>query len=151
MKFPEIYNDPEYIISDDRRQVIVFKDKRESRIYRVQNPSRKKVTAYRVDRGIIDSLLTEKCDYAFYTEDDTLCLIELKGSDVLQAIKQISNSIDILLRPVRDIPDHVNARIILSKYNVPSAYKAEEIRLHKKLKSFGGELVTKVKLLEEKL
>lgn len=151
MKFSEIYTDPEYIISDDRRQKIVFKDKRETRIYRVQNPSRKKVTAYRVDGGIIDSLLIEKCDFAFYTDDDTLYLIELKGSDLLQAIKQISRSIDILIEPVKDMPDHINARIILSKYNVPSAYKAEEIRLHKKIKSFGGELVTKVRLLEENI
>lgn len=89
MKFTEKYNDKTYIISQDKRQIVSLKDHGESRKYVGRNPGKLELSVFRVDNGICKSSKSgdQKCDYAIYTGNDNLYLIELKGADYSTVIK----------------------------------------------------------------
>lgn len=151
MKFSEKYTNPDYIEFDDDKSCAVFRDKKQPRVYRAHNPARKIIKGYKVDGGIITSSLLEKCDYALYTEDDKIYLIELKGGDYKHAIEQISSSVDILIKNVGVTAKEVNGRVVLSKCKTPSLWANDEKKLIAKLRRLGGNLDKKVRLLEENI
>ena len=63
MKFNEKYHDKANICSEDKRGILVLKDKKEKREYRGNNPSRLLLTAYRVRWGLFSCLSSiAECD-----------------------------------------------------------------------------------------
>lgn len=96
--FYQHYHDSGYVQFQEKRPRVALKDKRSASIYNLQNDLNKELVCYRVDEGVICGKDFNKCDYALYTEDDLLILVELKGVDYEKAIEQISETINVLLK-----------------------------------------------------
>lgn len=142
MKFTEKYNLPETIKSADTRKVVTLKEPREDRKYIAENPNQLFLTVYQVDGALLKSQNPgdKKCDYAIYTSNDDLFLIELKGSDYSQALDQIKKTLDCLLIPNLDRLHSVNGRVVLSKTKVPATLETKEKKMMLHLKKMGGTL-----------
>jgi len=134
---------------DKRKKVTVEENTKK---FIVNNSDQKYVALYRVD----DCLITNgsRCDYLLlncFEDDLSAYLIELKGSNLTQAVKQIDAT---LARFKEDLEDFkkINARIVLTKVNFPATLKSIDLRnLRKKIALLGGTLEYKVKVLEEKI
>jgi len=153
MKFSEKYNDDAYIESKDQRKIVVLQDpKGGSSKYIRDNIQEKGIIVYRIDNCILKDQNVKKCDYGLYaTDNDTLRLIELKGSDHENAVKQIINTFEkIIQKPTIDIY-RVCGRIVLSRKRVPAIKSNNEKKLIKLLLGKNGDLITKVRLLKEKI
>lgn len=74
MTFANKYTEPHYILSDDHRKEIVLSDTREPRKYIANNTKHQRVIVYKVDDGIISDKAQRKCDYAFWTEENSVYL-----------------------------------------------------------------------------
>lgn len=149
MKFSEVYHETRYIEFSERRTKVVFYDRKEPREYRVKNENKKHLIGYKVDGGIVTSCDIQKCDYALYTEDDKIYLIELKGGNYKKALGQISKTIDNLIVNVGIKAREVNGRIVLSKCKAPAVYDNDEKKLIAKLLKLGGNLRKRSGVLEE--
>lgn len=147
--FYEQYHDSSYIKSHDCRPEVSLKDKRENRKYILVNDSNKEVVVYLVDGGIITTTSEKKCDYAIYTEDDLLILVELKGSDYLKALEQINNTITLLIKNQSIKLSKMHARVVLSRMPTPAIITTEEKKLKDRLKIYKGNLEKKNILLKE--
>jgi hypothetical protein len=118
--------------------------------YRLINNSESLIRQYEVDPCLIPSGTQKKCDYLFLINKDIseyAYFVELKGTEVSEAIKQISNSIDFL-RP--SIQDHRIFARIVGKHLTPNI-KSRRASLDEKLKRFGGDLkiVSREELIED--
>lgn len=154
MKFTEKYNDKTYIISQDKRRIVSLKDHGESRKYVGRNPGKLELSVFRVDNGICKSSKPgdQKCDYAIYTGNDNLYLIELKGADYSKAIDQLNCTVKELLSEDIEGLKAVFARVVLSKTNVPQTLKTKEKKLMTLLKKkYKGSLLKKTKEMTEDL
>jgi hypothetical protein len=60
------------------------------------NPNQDKILKIRVDGCAIKDNETLRCDYALVPPNEIEIYIELKGSDVLHAVKQIESTISLL-------------------------------------------------------
>ena len=91
----------------------------------------------------------KKCDYLFLNcEDLDAYFVELKGVSIIDAIKQILNSIAYLLPHLKNFK--INARIILTRYSYPNLENNPDvITLLKKLKQLNGNLIKKTINLSE--
>jgi hypothetical protein len=79
----------------------------------------------------------KQCDYLFLSCDTNLAFfIELKGSDLLQAIDQLDQSIDRYRHRVAGFA--INARIVLSRVQTPDIRSSKRLRFEKKIKDLGG-------------
>jgi hypothetical protein len=136
MKFNEKYKEREYIESEDKRLIISLKDNKGGRSnYRGNNQLKQSIIVYRIDGGIINDEKNQKCDYAIYTNMDSLYFIELKGSDYNQALKQIISTIEKLIKKVSEVEvSRVYARIVLSKGRTPEMRTSLETELKNILK-----------------
>ena len=81
----------------------------------------------------------EKCDFGFYTEDDVLILVELKGSDYCKAVDQTIHTIDKLIKEPQIKISKIYARIVLSKVRNPEVRSSNEKKLIRILDSYGKE------------
>ena len=151
MKFTEKYNLPETIKSADTRKVVTLKEPREDRKYIAENPNQLFLTVYQVDGALLKSQNPgdKKCDYAIYTSNDDLFLIELKGSDYSQALDQIKKTLDCLLIPNLDRLHSVNGRVVLSKTKVPATLETKEKKMMLLLGKLGGTLKKKSREFRE--
>ena len=147
--FFEAYFDSKYITIHDTRQIIVLKEPREVREYRVENKSGKDIVVYKIDGGLIDDNNLLKCDFGVYTEDDILFFIELKGSDYIHALEQLLNTVNILVVKPQIKIGSLNARIVLSKMNVPRIIPTQEKKLIKLLKCRNGDFIKQSQVLKE--
>lgn len=141
----------------DRR--ISFREK--GKQYNADNERLKKIARYHIDDKS-DISNNKRCDYALYIfdtenpdlDDDRLILIELKGSDIARAIKQIKQSVKDLVEAYKLNPKRVDARIVVSKNRNPKYYSTQEIRLKGRLRSFGekkGDFKVQTKLMNERV
>lgn len=142
----------------DRR--ISFREK--GKEYKADNVDLKKTARYRIDDKSDIKNDNKRCDYALYIfdpekpnlDDDRLILIELKGSDIARAIKQIKQSIKDLVESYKLNPKRVDARIVVSKNRNPKYYATNEVRLKSRLKSFGekkGDFKVQAKVMNERI
>ena len=115
------------------------------------NKSQKEVVVYKIDGGLIVNNNGKKCDYGIYTEDDMLFLIELKGDDLNYALKQINQSINILLEQPNIKVKKLSVRIVLSKVRTPEILESEEKKLKQKLHKLygGGDYLKKSQFLKD--
>ena len=140
MTFADKYTEPRYIVSDDRRKQIVLSDRGESRRYVANNAKGQRVVVFRVDDGIITDKTEPKCDYAFWTEENSVYFIELKGGDYSKALTQIHNTILRLVQRPNINTKEMHARIVLSNGRAIKAAVANtnEVKLRCLLKRYGG-------------
>lgn len=133
--FYQVYHDNNYILRHDCSKNVPIYEPKEKREYRLLNKKAKEIVIYKIDGGLVKGNSCLKCDYAIYTEDNWLFLIELKGTDIDHALKQLNSTIDILLkRPCIKVKE-LKIRIVLSKVPVPRISSSKEKifkqRLHK--------------------
>ncbi|WP_418894074.1 hypothetical protein [Limibacterium fermenti] len=151
MKLIEKYTDKSYIEFRDRRSKVVLEDKKGGRVsYQGINKEEKELIAYRIDGGIMKDGTGLKCDYGLYTvSSDVLRLIELKGSDLGKAIKQIKHTLRYLLGDSILGVNVIHGRMVLSKARTPDLYSSEEKELIKILKQHNGNLLKATRVLKE--
>lgn len=117
--------------------------------FKLINNNSKLVCKIKVDNCYI--MEGKQCDYLFLDCDDRKAyFIELKGCMLIDAVKQITNSIKSL---ISEIPNFtIFGRIVPTKVSVPNLENNPHIlRLIKTLKKSGGNLINKVCQLEEQI
>jgi hypothetical protein len=137
----------------DNRPIIVLKDDKGKSEFRAINSERKKIIAIRVDDCL--DFEGKQSDYLLIVCNDLKCeyteayFIELKGSDFIQAIRQIDNSFEALKEALAGI-NRIHARIIPTKISIPNLEnKPPVVSLRNKLKKRNGNLKYQVKLEEQ--
>jgi hypothetical protein len=60
------------------------------------NPNKDEILIIKVDGCVISDNETLRCDYALIPSDAVEIYVELKGSDIAQAVKQIESTIKLL-------------------------------------------------------
>lgn len=60
------------------------------------NPNKDEILKIKVDGCVISDNETLRCDYALIPSDAVEIYVELKGSDIAQAVKQIESTIKLL-------------------------------------------------------
>ena len=121
----------------------------EYRYYNYNNQILNHLAKYNFDDGLIPDK-DKKCDFLLLNcEEKQAFFIEVKGSDLLKAVKQIDSSIEELKDRLRGFS--IFARIALTGVNTTSVRSMEYARLQKKIKSLNGDLVQASRLLEEPL
>lgn len=120
------------------------------RKYSLQNPHRREVCKIHLDGCVTMETTGKQCDYLFLSCDTNLAFfIELKGSDLLQAIDQLDQSIDRHKKSMEGLA--INARIVLSRVQTPDIRSPKRLKFEKKINNLGGTFRYKNKLLEETL
>lgn len=147
--FFSAFNDKKYIISHDERKIVVLREPKESREYRLENKSGKDLVVYQIDGGLIASNAVLKCDFGIYNEDDVLFFVELKGADYIHALEQLISTINILIVKPQINVARLNARIVLSKISVPAIIPTQEKKLQSLVKSRKGDFKKRCRLLKE--
>lgn len=80
---------------------LVFKEKGNRQELRISNPNNLAIHKIKVDGGVITDQSQKKCDFLMYIAQHNKCkvyFIELKGSHISEAVKQIESTIDIFRR-----------------------------------------------------
>jgi hypothetical protein len=80
---------------------IVLKEKRSKITF--NNPNREKILLLKVDGCAIKEPKTLRCDYALVPCDQVEIYVELKGSDIAKAFKQIESTINLLSSKVAQL------------------------------------------------
>lgn len=140
MKLNDIYIDTMFIAFKDNRKVVALSDKKGGTVcYRGENTQKNELIAYKIEDGILKNEQGVKCDFGLYTVySDTIRFIELKGSDLNHAIKQIKNSIRNVLDKHSIKVNKVHARIVLSKVRTPDLNSSYEKDLKRILRERNG-------------
>ena len=73
---------------------IVLKEKKSKITF--LNPNKDEILKIKVDGCVISDNETLRCDYALIPSDAVEIYVELKGSDIEQAVKQIESTIKLL-------------------------------------------------------
>lgn len=75
-------------------KIIVLQENRSKIVFANQN--QEKVLILKVDGCVISDNETLRCDYALLPSDEVEIYVELKGSDITHAVKQIESTIRLL-------------------------------------------------------
>lgn len=147
----DAYHDKCYIVYQDCRKIVVINDKGEDRVYRLNNDAGHELLVLHVDGGIFKDSVNKKCDFAVYTQERILILIELKGADYSQALDQLNATIiEMIEKPMIKV-GRLHARVVLSKTKIPNILTSKEIAFKKRLKGYGGNLKRGTRQIEERL
>ena len=124
---------------------IVFKEN--NRVFKVNNQRYKELVKYYIDKCLIENIQNQKaCDYGL-KNDKNIYFIELKGKNIIQACKQINQTIDYFYKYHKDdIQENVLMAIIISTKNSVPKLKSDPyyLKLSKKVNS----IKIKSKILE---
>ena len=123
----------------EQRKIVTCSDAGSSKTkYVYYNKNGNNLSKYRVDNCLIIGDNT-KCDYLLLNcEQKQSYFIELKGSDIIRAIKQIDRSIEILKSNL--IGFSFYARIVVTRVNTIDTRDTRYLKFKKKLKSLGGDV-----------
>ena len=147
----DAYHDESYILTHDCRNVVTLKEKGENRVYRLINDANHELVVIKVDGGIFNNSTSLKCDFAIYSQERRLLLIELKGGDYNHALEQLDTTInEMIVKPQIGI-SKLYTRVVLSKARIPNTLTSKEMALKKKLKRYGGTHEKSTRFMEEKL
>ena len=126
--------------------------------YIINNEKNYRVTLYKIDGGVIvvdktvPSDLT-KCDYLFCIqkeEKDIAVLVELKGTDVQKALKQIRATYEMFKSFLNKF-DVVNCRVIVTNAT-PKIYATPAfVSIQRELKRKNGDLLIHERQMNEKI
>ena len=134
------------------QKIIIIKDIK-NKFPKVEFSSKNKnyITAqkYKIENGVLSSDGGKQCDwFLFILNNSTGYLIELKGSDLDDACKQILETIDRLKEINQKFLDFkLNGLIALNRINSHQINSLHEKRLKTKLKQYNGELKKENKVL----
>ena len=124
---------------------VVFKEN--NRVFKVNNQGYKELVKYYIDKCLIENIQNQKaCDYGL-KNDKNFYFIELKGKNIIQACKQINQTIDYFYKYYKeDIQENVLMAIIISTKNSVPKLKSDPyyLKLSKKVNS----IKIKSKILE---
>ncbi|MCM1045862.1 MAG: hypothetical protein NC417_10160 [Candidatus Gastranaerophilales bacterium] len=123
----------ESICSKDAAQ-IVSRDRGNPQYHRGINSGRVYVSHYKIDGVVIKS--GNRCDYLLMNETARIAyLIELKGSDLIKAVKQLEVTEQVLMQQLSGYS--LRYRIVANKCRTQeirsSEYRKYQIRWHKRL------------------
>ena len=123
----------------EMRSSVSVKDQGSSPVYRYENKSGNHLAKYKVDGGLIADN-DKKCDFLLLNcEQKKAFFIELKGSDISRAIKQVTRSIDFLQSRLKGFD--VFARIVLRRDNTTKLSIDNKVKkLQEKVKALNGNL-----------
>ncbi len=111
------------------------------RSFTLQNESKCIVKKWAIDKVVFKDRIDERCDYLILVHkkiEKVYYWIELKGSDVVKACKQILNTIHQI-----EVEGRVHeARIVSSKTPAPALRDITYIKLDNQMRKFGGCLKT---------
>ena len=124
---------------------IVSRDKGNPQYHKAINKAKAYVTHYQIDGVVIKS--GDRCDYLLMNEDKKVAyLIELKGSDLVKAAKQIESTENTLCQELTGYS--MRYRIVANKCKTQeihsSAYRKYQIR-------WGNRLLQKTRSIEEQI
>lgn len=138
----------------NREEKLVFEQ--HNKKYCGLNNVKKEVLGIHVDGGLIKGTKTSKCDAAIFVDKDICYLIELKGSDLVTACNQISETLNFFKKNYK--VEKFVGRIVCSKINTHDVKDENYKNLSKSLlqikKKFHINIKrfdTSTKYLEEKL
>jgi hypothetical protein len=141
----------------DHRTKIVLRDKKGKSQFLVNNPNRYRVCCLRIDGCLIESQEEEKTDFLLLKccekDDDKTSVayfVELKGSNLIKAVRQINNSLNVLLPKLVNY-SIINGRIVTTRIDKIDLGHTEYKALEKRLKKLNGTLDKKSILLEENI
>jgi hypothetical protein len=127
-----IFGDCESIVTDAK---IVFKEKRS----RIEFVNRKKKTVSKIEIDGCHIQRGLRCDWLMITQDGTEFFIELKGSDVNHALKQIKATIKKVSTDIRNTPKR--SYIIAYHCRIPIVTIQNQQKIFKKV--FNSDLFVK--------
>ncbi len=88
------------------------------------NRERKSICRVKVDDCLISNTNVKKCDYLFSVhENDRYYLIELKGLDIMVAIKQILSTYNIVNKQLKKEPENYKGIIVSSVVPISTQQK----------------------------
>lgn len=94
--------------------------KEKGKEFRLENKSKKTICRVKVDGCLINDQRTKRCDYLFkICETKQHFLVELKGTDVDEAVKQIISTFDLINKKLKLSPERFEGVIVAS--SVPKA------------------------------
>ncbi len=143
----------------DKRSLIKLEENKIE--YIATNTDSKTICCYKTDTGK-EAHGQKMCDYALCVcsknnngiESERIILVELKGSDIEHAIKQINATIKSKITDHDLNPFQVDARIVSSKVRSPNYISTSVASLKKRLRQFGerkGDLIIKSRQIKEKV
>jgi hypothetical protein len=130
----------------DSRKSIVLKDRGSPSTYKALNPNMLSVAQYQIDGKVITQ--GARCDKALHVEiNKCVIFVELKGSNLLKAVDQITQTIQKLKK---DLPGQVvKGRIVTTRTPSPDLRSSTYMKLDRVLRSLGGQLLTKTREFTE--
>jgi hypothetical protein len=133
----------------ETRKIATCADEKNQRTkYIYHNDSNDFLSKYRVD-GCLIADDKEKCDFLLLNcNKQQAYFIELKGTDLGRAIKQIDRSIDLLKPEITNFA--IFARIVLVRLNTPDLKRPELVKLENKVKELNGDLKKQSQQMEER-
>jgi len=107
--------------------------------YRYINQAGQRIARIRVDGGLVQDTNVEKCDWLLINWDSNHSFfIELKGSDVKKAIRQINATLDWFWLDINGMGIRVaHARIVPGKVPRPDFVRNDRRKLELRLKQYG--------------
>lgn len=144
------FNMPDCQEWHDKRPTFTLKE-RKGREYIGKNKARKELALFELDGCLVESDDLKKADFVFLIcEEKKAYFVELKGSDLIRAVRQMNSSLDELLKNLKGYGE-VYGRIVLSKVRSNDTRNTELSRLMKRFKKLGGNLIYKTRIIEENL
>ncbi len=139
----------------DHRTKIVLRDKKGKSQFLLNNTNHYQVCCLLIDGCLIESQEEEKTDFLLLKchekEGDKSSIayfVELKGSNLIKAVRQINNSLNILLGKL-EAYSIINGRIVTTRIDKIDLGHTEYKALAKRLKKLNGTLEQKSVLMEE--
>lgn len=110
---PNTFPGKSHVFSDNR-SIITLSDAKSKCVYIGNNNNKKLITHYLIDGHVISSSEIKKCDHLLLNKSDKNAIfIEIKGSDLLAAIEQITVTVDKLKDELKEYS--IFARIVLTR------------------------------------
>lgn len=140
--------DPDQLFKDGEpettnNEIITCSEKRSE--YIARNPKRKLNCKIRIDNALIKGNDVSKCDYGLWVEEgNRMILIELKGSDVEKALRQLFSTHEVFQTWYEKEDFTYSFRV------VPTRVTAPNLQEHvKQLRRQGYDLKIQTKVLKE--
>jgi hypothetical protein len=134
------------LLGHDKRAIISFEANK--RKYCASNPHGLSVLRYEIDGKMVTT--GERCDYGMgVPRKGTVYLIELKGSDLKKAVRQINSTMDVLGEKLDGYIVH--GRVVLSRISRPDLRASRVIALERRLIRSKGRLRKECSILTEEI
>lgn len=131
----------------DNRKILVLREKKCQYVF--YNDNQFDICQVDIDGCMIKN--GKRCDFlVIYPENSSVYFVELKGSDLFQAVDQINQSLNILLPYLNNTK--INARIVLTKVSVPDIRNSSTLlKFEKRVKLLNGNFKIETIRATEKL